>query len=76
MRALERYERRESVTTDPAPRFITVQGGVETDQMRTMKPNAWNGKAIAVYCSGGDSQGTLSGRGAKIAFRCVVIFFV
>ncbi|XP_055345666.1 ATP-dependent 6-phosphofructokinase-like [Paramacrobiotus metropolitanus] len=57
MRALERYERRESVTADPAPRLLAVQGGVETDALRMMKPKTWCGKALAVYCSGGDSQG-------------------
>lgn len=57
LRSLERFERRESVSTDPAPRIVNTKGGIESDALKLMKPNAWNGKAIAVFCSGGDSQG-------------------
>ena len=57
MKSLERFERRDSVSTDPAPRIKNIKGGIEMDAFRVMKPNAWNGKAIGVFCSGGDSQG-------------------
>ncbi|OQV21160.1 ATP-dependent 6-phosphofructokinase [Hypsibius exemplaris] len=57
MKSLERFERRDSISTDPAPRIKNVKGGIETDALRMMKPNSWNGKAIGVFCSGGDSQG-------------------
>ena len=60
MKSLERFERRESVTTEPAPKLVALRGGIESEALRLMKPKSWMGKAVGVFCSGGDSQGWIS----------------